>query len=95
MNEHVRQVLDALAHDVQALLEEVRDYESDTFSASDASLTPEEIVDITIGLAGGALRSFTADHLDGVKISYELDVIREDDTDDERGMGARAQEAAL
>lgn len=75
---NIPQIIDGINHEVQALAETVRDYESDTFSASAEKLTSDEVNSITIALINHALRELSdCNTLDGVRLSEELAELRE------------------
>lgn len=79
MKEIINNIVEGTEHEMQALYETVRDYESDTFSASASKLTPSEIVQITCALINHALREMSdTNTLDGVRLTEELENIRED-----------------
>lgn len=60
------------------LLREVREYESDTFSASGEMLTSAEAVEITDRLICSAIEDLVEmETLDGVRMSELLELIRE------------------
>lgn len=56
---------------VDALVKFIREYESDTFSAAGSKLLKREAVSMAANLINQI-----EDHLDGVQLSEELDVIR-------------------
>lgn len=70
-----KSVLNAIEHEVRALCETVREYESDTFSSSDLKVTNMEIADIVSAILNARIRSMS-DTLDGVTLSEELDNVR-------------------
>lgn len=76
----IEHIIEGVKHEVIALAETVRDYESDTFSASAEKLTQAEVIDITIALINHALREMSdTNTLDGVRLTEELAEIREQD----------------
>lgn len=78
-----QEIMDAIRPKVLELLATVAEYESDTFSASASKLTEEEADTITIALISHALqRLIDTDTLDGVRLSEELENIREDEDEE-------------
>lgn len=74
-------IIESVKHEIQALYETVRDYESDTFSASASKLTEGEAQDITVALINYALRQLSdCDTLDGVRLTEELENLRDDES---------------
>ncbi len=83
--ETTQRILDAVRPKIVELLDTVREYESDTFSASASELTDDEAFTITIELTNYALqRLIDTDTLDGVRLSEELDNIRPEEEDESR-----------
>ena len=75
-----QRILDAIRPKVVELLDTVKQYESDTFSASASGLTDDEAFTITAELINHALQQLIdTDTLDGVRLAEELDNIRPDE----------------
>lgn len=71
-------IKNAIEHELIALYETIRDYESDTFSARAEKITKEEITDIVAVLVNHALRQLSdCETLDGVRLAEELEIIRD------------------
>ena len=78
--EQIQPVLDAVEHEIKVLYETVRDYESDTFSASGSKLTGEELVDIVVRLINHAVHEMSeCNTLDGCRLTEELADIRDEE----------------
>lgn len=76
-------ILDAIREKVEELHKTVREYESDTFSASASELTDGEALTITANLIKYALqRLIDTDTMDGVRLSEELENIRPDEDEE-------------
>ena len=61
----------------EGFIEQIMEYESDTFSASASQITPDEARDV----ARVILAIWIDDHLDGVRIDAVLDGLRSHDDD--------------
>lgn len=71
-------LMSGIEHRVQSLFYTVREYESDTFSASAEKLTEEEAIDITVSLIEHAIEKLIdLETLDGVRLAEELENIRD------------------
>lgn len=76
-------ILDAIREKVEELHKTVKEYESDTFSASASELTEAEALTITANLIKYALQGLIdTDTMDGVRLSEELENIRPDEDED-------------
>lgn len=72
-------ILDGLAPKIAELRDMIAEYESDTFSASSSEVTEEEIDTIAEILISNAIQKMIdTETLDGVRLSAELEEIRED-----------------
>ncbi len=72
-----QRILVAISKNVTRLVDTVREYESDTFSASACELTDDEAFAITVSLINHALENLIElKNLDGVRLSEELDELR-------------------
>lgn len=69
--------LSVLTNRVTEFAEEIRTYESDTFSAEGSELTREEAVLCAIGIIASDL-SHSREHLDGIRITDALENLREE-----------------
>ena len=78
MKIETQRILASIEPKVQELLKTVYKYDSDTFDARGAGLTRNEAVIITTVLVSVALDELIElDRLDGVRLSEELENIRE------------------
>lgn len=76
--QETQKIHEAINQKVIDLLDTVKQYESDTFVSKDEQLTDDEAQAITVELVNFALqRLISLDALDGVRLSEELDAIRE------------------
>ena len=74
----LERVIPMIEHDIIELHETVKEYESDTFSASASQLTEDEVIDITASLISSSIRALIdCDTLDGIRLTSELEYIRE------------------
>lgn len=73
-------IIEGVRKKIYTLLDTVSEYEADTFSASASNLTKQEAGLITIALIDHALTELIElETLDGVRLTEELDNIREDE----------------
>lgn len=73
-------ILDAIREKVEELHKSVKEYESDTFSASASELTDAEALTITANIIKWQLqRLIDTETMDGVLLSEELENIRPDE----------------
>lgn len=72
----IAKALRAFTERITALAETVRTYESDTFSAEGSRITKLEAVLTAISIANSAM-DWAEEHLDGLRISENLDTVRD------------------